>query len=54
MLASTATPQQILEALVKSGVPIERFEIATPSLHEIFIEEAGGKVGGDARGADAE
>jgi len=44
VLDAASTPQQTLEALVQAGVPIERFEVATPSLHEIFIE----KVGGDA------
>jgi len=44
VLDAASTPQQTLEALVRAGIPIERFEVATPSLHEIFIE----KVGGDA------
>ena len=50
VLDAAATPQQTLEALVQAGVPIDRFEVATPSLHEIFIE----KVGGDAGDAEAE
>ena len=29
--------QRVLERLLKSGAAIERFEVATPSLHEIFI-----------------
>ena len=31
------SPQRVLENLLKSGSAIERFEVATPSLHEIFI-----------------
>jgi len=50
VLDAASTPQQVLQALVQAGVPIDRFEIATPSLHEIFIE----KVGGDAGDAAAE
>jgi ABC-2 type transport system ATP-binding protein len=50
VLDPAATPQQTLEALVQADVPIDRFEVATPSLNEIFIET----VGGDASGADAE
>ena len=50
VLDAASTPQQTLEALVQAGVPIERFEVATPSLNEIFLRI----VGGDANGADAE
>jgi len=46
VLDPASTPQQILEQLVQAGVPIERFEVATPTLHEIFIQKA--EVGGDA------
>ena len=49
VLDPASTPQQTLQALVQAGVPIERFEVATPSLNEIFIA----KVGGDAHGTDA-
>jgi ABC-2 type transport system ATP-binding protein len=42
VLDPAATPQQTLEALVQADVPIDRFEVATPSLHEIFIETVGG------------
>ncbi len=44
VLDAASTPQRTLEALVQAGVPIDRFEVATPSLHEIFLL----KVGGDA------
>ncbi|HSW58285.1 MAG TPA: ATP-binding cassette domain-containing protein [Dehalococcoidales bacterium] len=40
---SHLTHQQILEELVRQGVIINRFEIATPSLNEIFIQLAGGR-----------
>ena len=42
VLDPASTPQQALEALVQGGVPLDRFEVATPSLHEIFIETVGG------------
>ena len=48
VLDAESTPQRALEALVQAGVPIERFEVATPSLHEIFIETVGAEVGGEA------
>jgi ABC-2 type transport system ATP-binding protein len=35
------TPKQVLDSLVRSGVTINRFEVATPSLNEIFLEVAG-------------
>ena len=31
------TPQMILEELVKNGIHLNRFEVSTPSLNEIFI-----------------
>jgi len=42
LLDPASTPQKVLEALVQSGVPLERFEVATPSLNEIFIATVGG------------
>ena len=36
-LAEGTTPQGVLEALVAQGVLLQRFEIATPTLDEIFI-----------------
>lgn len=36
-LASGTSPQEVLERLVKRNVPLEQFEIATPTLDEIFI-----------------
>jgi ABC-2 type transport system ATP-binding protein len=35
------TPKGILEQLVKSGITINRFEVAIPSLNEIFLEVVG-------------
>jgi ABC-2 type transport system ATP-binding protein len=43
VLDRSTTPQQVLERLVASGVTINRFEISTPSLNEIFLEVAGKK-----------
>jgi ABC-2 type transport system ATP-binding protein len=37
------TPQQILERLVSRGTKINRFEIASPSLNEIFLKIVGEK-----------
>ncbi|MBN2148442.1 MAG: ATP-binding cassette domain-containing protein [Anaerolineales bacterium] len=37
-LSPEVTPQQILRALVEHDVPIEQFEIAMPTLDEIFIK----------------
>jgi len=36
-LVDTTGPQDVLSALVASGVVVERFEIAVPTLDEIFI-----------------
>jgi ABC-2 type transport system ATP-binding protein len=36
-LADEAAPQDVLTTLVRSGVVVERFEIAVPTLDEIFI-----------------
>ena len=40
-LASGGDPQAILRRALGSGVRIERFELAEPSLREIFLERAG-------------
>jgi len=42
ILAPASTPQQILEQLVRAGTVIRRFEVATPSLNEIFLQVVGG------------
>lgn len=38
VLDGHTAPEQMLQRLVTAGVPIRRFEIATPSLNEIFLE----------------
>jgi len=43
VLDDNTTPKQVLERLVSSGIEINRFEIATPSLNEIFLEVVGKK-----------
>jgi len=37
-LDGNTPPQEILNTLVSSGVIVERFEVSTPSLNEIFIQ----------------
>jgi ABC-2 type transport system ATP-binding protein len=41
VLDGEATPQQLLERLISRGMVINRFEVATPSLNEIFLKEVG-------------
>jgi len=43
ILDGETTPQQVLNHLVSRGMVINRFEVATPSLNEIFLKEAGKK-----------
>ena len=43
VLDGKTTPQQVLEHLISRGLVINRFEVATPSLNEIFLKEAGKK-----------
>jgi ABC-2 type transport system ATP-binding protein len=40
-LDNWSTPQQVLEYLVKRGTKVNRFEMATPPLNEIFLKVAG-------------
>ena len=40
-LDKDATPQQILTQLLEQGKTVHRFEVATPSLHEIFLDVVG-------------
>ena len=37
ILTDGATPQEVLGALVANDIPVEKFEIALPTLDEIFI-----------------
>jgi ABC-2 type transport system ATP-binding protein len=41
VLDGNATPQQVLEQLVSRGMVINRFEVATPPLNEIFLRVVG-------------
>jgi ABC-2 type transport system ATP-binding protein len=41
LLDGKTTPQQLLERLVSRGITINRFEIASPSLNEIFLKVVG-------------
>jgi len=41
VLDRNTTPKQVLERLVSTGIVINRFEVATPSLNEIFLKVAG-------------
>jgi ABC-2 type transport system ATP-binding protein len=43
ILDGKTTPQQLLGQLVSRGMEINRFEVATPSLNEIFLKEVGKK-----------
>jgi ABC-2 type transport system ATP-binding protein len=43
ILDGQTTPQQVLAYLMSRGIEINRFEVATPSLNEIFLKEAGKK-----------
>jgi ABC-2 type transport system ATP-binding protein len=41
ILDGKTTPQQVLAHLMGRGIVINRFEVATPSLNEIFLKEVG-------------
>jgi ABC-2 type transport system ATP-binding protein len=41
VLDGSSTPQQVLEQLVGRGIAINRFEVATPPLNEIFLTVVG-------------
>jgi ABC-2 type transport system ATP-binding protein len=41
VLDGKTTPQQLLERLISRGIVINRFEIATPPLNEIFLKVVG-------------
>jgi ABC-2 type transport system ATP-binding protein len=44
MLDGKTSPQQVLTHLINRGMVINRFEVATPSLNEIFLKEVGKKA----------
>ena len=37
-LGNTASPQELLKTLVEKNIPLEKFEIALPTLDQIFIQ----------------
>ena len=39
LLQDGTTPEHVLRSFLDAGIPIERYEVALPSLNEIFIEE---------------
>ena len=41
ILEDGTTPGQILEQLVRRGVTINRYEVSTPPLHDIFLQVVG-------------
>ena len=40
-LATGADPQELLRRIIQSGANVRRFELVTPSLHQIFLERVG-------------
>jgi ABC-2 type transport system ATP-binding protein len=51
-LADRASPQQLLAALVGANVALRRFEIVTPTLHQIFVDKVGEEAAVAARRED--
>lgn len=53
-LEESVTPQDVLSALMASGSTIEKFQIAIPTLEEIFVQVVGGNVdlNGNGNGAN--
>lgn len=52
-LSDGASPDRILSELV-GRVSIQRFEVAAPSLHRIFVEQVGSQRGVEERGGNGE
>jgi ABC-2 type transport system ATP-binding protein len=40
-LAPDADPQELLRRVIATGASVERFELVTPSLHQIFLDRVG-------------
>ncbi len=40
-LAANASAQQVLAALVGTSIAVRKFEVVTPSLHQIFVDQVG-------------
>jgi ABC-type uncharacterized transport system ATPase subunit len=43
-LAADVTPQEILSQLISNNAVVEQFEVATPTLDDIFVRTVGHKV----------
>jgi ABC-2 type transport system ATP-binding protein len=43
LLDAKTTPQKVLQQMIKQGISINHFEVATPSLRQIFLQVAGKK-----------
>ena len=39
LMSEGTRPDEVLRAFLNAGIPVERYEVALPSLNEIFIEE---------------
>jgi len=52
-LASGASAQQLLAALVAAGVGLQRFEVVVPTLHQIFVDRVGTSAAVAERRPDA-
>jgi ABC-2 type transport system ATP-binding protein len=53
-LENGTRPQEVLEHLVAQQVPVEQFEIALPSLDEIFVQVVGGDQPATRSGGEGE
>jgi len=53
-LAEGADSQKLLAALVDAGVGLRRFEIVTPTLHQIFVDKVGATAAVAERRAEAD
>ena len=43
ILNEGTTPQDILEQIVQQGITVNRYEVSTPPLHDIFLEVVGNR-----------
>ena len=43
LMDAKTTPQKVLQQIIKQGITINHFEVATPSLNQIFLQVAGKK-----------
>jgi ABC-2 type transport system ATP-binding protein len=49
-LSPGVTPQEVLRSLVAQGIAVEKFEVAIPTLDEIFIRVVTGEGGEKSNG----